>query len=139
MICDDPKWWSLLTYDGFKYHMNVTDALERFAEERIKVGKEDKLQVNQDKAQTRQIMELAWRKVHGRINWWQLIMIISTAIQSIPIKFWTDSFVAVNLHSHHRLYFYGWIKNIEPAVNTVETAYFCNNEGSYYVDRKSVV
>ena len=88
--------------------------------------------MNQDKAQTRQIMELAWRKVHGRINWWQLIMIISTAIQSIPVKFWTDSFVAVNLHSHHRLSFYGWIKNIAPAVNTGETAYFCNNEGSYY-------
>ena len=59
--------------------MNVTGALETFTEERINVGKEeavtsafnkvyDKLQVNQDKAQTRQILDLARRKVYGRIN-----------------------------------------------------------------------
>ena len=36
---DLPKWWKFLTYDGFKYHVNSTDALEISAEERIKVGK----------------------------------------------------------------------------------------------------
>ena len=41
MMCDFPKWWSLIKYDGFKYHVNVTDALKMFAEERIKVGKEE--------------------------------------------------------------------------------------------------
>ena len=41
MICDIPKWWSYLTYDGFKSHVNVSDALIFFAEERIKVGKEE--------------------------------------------------------------------------------------------------
>ena len=41
MICDFPKWWSLLTYDGFKSHVKVTDALEFFSEERINVGKEE--------------------------------------------------------------------------------------------------
>ena len=75
MICDLPKWWDFLTYDGFKSHVNVTDSLEFFSEESIKVSKEesgtiafnqayDKLQMNQDKAQTRQLLELAWRKVH---------------------------------------------------------------------------
>ena len=62
MICDFPKWWSFLTYDGFKSHVNATDALKTFSEERIKVGKEgagtsdfnqayDKFQAKQDKAQ----------------------------------------------------------------------------------------
>ena len=41
MICDSPKWWSFITYDGLKYHVNVTDALDIFAYERIKVGKEE--------------------------------------------------------------------------------------------------
>ena len=41
MIRDLPKWWSFLTYDGFKSHMNVTDALKNVAEEMIKVGKEE--------------------------------------------------------------------------------------------------
>ena len=41
MICDLPKWWSFFTYDVFQDHVNVTDALEIFAEERIKVGKEE--------------------------------------------------------------------------------------------------
>ena len=89
----------------------------------IRVGKEesgisafnqvyDKLQANQYKAQTRQILELAQWKVCGWINQWQIIMLIFTAIQNIPAKSWTDSFVAVNLHPHHHLYFSGWIKKI---------------------------
>ena len=61
MICDVPNWWSFLTYDGFKSHVNVTDALEFFSKDRINVGKEetgtstfkqayDKLHAKQDKA-----------------------------------------------------------------------------------------
>ena len=79
MIHDFPKWWAFLTYDGFKSHVNVTEGLGIFAEERVRVGKEeagtstfnqayDKFQANQDKAQTRQLLDLARRKVHGRIN-----------------------------------------------------------------------
>ena len=54
--------WDFLTYDGFKSHVNVTEGLEKFAEERIRVGKEEsgasafnpaynKFQEYQDKAQ----------------------------------------------------------------------------------------
>ena len=88
-----------------------------FAEERIRVGKEeavtsafnqahDKLQVKKDKAQKRQILDLARQKVHGQINQWQIIMVISTAIQNISAKVWTYSFVAVNLHPHHLMKFH---------------------------------
>ena len=38
---DFPKWWAFLTYDGFKSHVNVTEGLENFADERIRVGKEE--------------------------------------------------------------------------------------------------
>ena len=65
-------------------------------------------------------------------------MIISTATQIIPAKFWTDSFVAVNLHPHHHLSFSDWIKNIALAVKTGDTAYFRNNKGSYYDAMPSV-
>ena len=123
MIHDFPKWWPFLTYDGFKSHINFTEGLEYFTEERIRVWKEevgtsafnqayDKFQAKQDKAQTRQLLDLARRKVHGRINQWQIIMVISTAIQNIPAKVWIDSFVAVNLHPHHRMMFHDWIKKI---------------------------
>ena len=123
MICDFPKWWAFLKYDGFKTHANVTEGLELFSENSIKVGKEeagtsyfnksyDKFQENKYKSQTRQILELEWRKVHGRIYQWHIIMIISTAIQNIPVEVWTDSFVGVNLHPHHCMNFHDWIKNI---------------------------
>ena len=92
----------------------------------------DKFQTNQDKDQTSHLLELSRQSVIFRINQWQIIMIISTAIQKIPAKVWKDSFVAVNLHPHHRLYFSGCIKNISLDVKTGETAYFLNHEGSYY-------
>ena len=57
----------------------------------------EKFQPNQDKDQTRQILGFVWKKVHNRINQWQIIVIISTYIQNIPAKFWIDSFVDVNL------------------------------------------
>ena len=132
MILYFPKWWLLRTYDGFKSHVNVTDALDFFASERIKVGKEeavtstfnqacDKFQTKQDMAQTRKLLELAWRKVYGRINQWHPIIIISTEIQNISAKLWIDSFVAVNLHPHFQLHFSGWIKKIAPDVETGDT------------------
>ena len=97
MIRDFPKWWALLTCYVFKYHVNVTEGLEKIAEERIRVGNEeagtrtfyqayDKFQENQDKAQTRHLLEFAHRNICGRINQWHIIMIISTDIQNIPDK-----------------------------------------------------
>ena len=117
MIRDFPKWWDFLTYDGFKSHVNVTEGLENFVEERIRVGKEeagtitfyqayDKFQENKDKAQTRQLLELTWQKVYLRINKWQLIMVMNTAIQNIPSKVWIDFFVAVNLDPHRCMTFH---------------------------------
>ena len=123
--------------------MNVTDSLIFFAEGRIKVVKEeagtiafnqayDKIQADKDKSQTRQLLEFSRRKVHGQINQWQIIMIISTAIQNIPDKVWKYFFVAVNLHPYHHLSFSSWTKKIAPTVKTGDTEYFQKREGSYY-------
>ena len=68
-----------MAYDGFKSHFNVTEGLEKFAGDRIRVGNEeaetsafnqacDKFQAKQDKAQTIHLLELAQRKVLGQIN-----------------------------------------------------------------------
>ena len=78
MICDFPKWWSFLTYDDFNSHVNVIDSIKKI-EGGVNIGKEeagtsafnqayDKFQAKQDKYQTRQLLELARRKVHGQIN-----------------------------------------------------------------------
>ena len=67
MIRDLPKCWSFLMYDGFKYHINVTEGLEVFSGEGIKVGKKEagtsalnqvyiKSQAKQDKFSTSQIL-----------------------------------------------------------------------------------
>ena len=66
MIHDFPEWWAFITYDGFKYNIDVTRGIIVFAEERIKVGKEeagkinfnqsyDKLEAKQDNKVTRHI------------------------------------------------------------------------------------
>ena len=96
--------------------MNVTEGLKISAEESIRVGKEevgtsnfnqlyDELQKNQDKDQTRNILDIEQQKVRGRINLWQIIMIISTSIQNISDKIWTDYFISVNLYTYHHLCF----------------------------------
>ena len=129
MIRDFPKWFSFLTYDGFKSHVNVTEGLKNISEERIRVGKEeagtsafnqdcDKFQAKQYKAQTRQLLDLERRKIHGRITQWQLIIIISATTQNISTKVGTDSFVDIKLHPRHRMKFPDWINNISPAVKT---------------------
>ena len=92
----------------------------------------DTFQENQEKAQTKQLLELSHRKVHVRINQWQIIMIISISIQNIASKVWTDSFVAVNIHPHHLLYFSVWVKKIVLDVKTGNKAYSWNHKGSYY-------
>ena len=97
IIRDFPKCWDFLTYDGFKSHVNVTEGLNCFSDERIRIGKEesgtrtfnqayDKFQANQDKAQTSQILELALWKVHGQINQWHIIMIISKFIKKFLLN-----------------------------------------------------
>ena len=58
MICDLPTWFSFLKYDGFKSHVNFTEGLETFAEERVRIWNEEAgtsaLNQDYDKFQVRQ-------------------------------------------------------------------------------------
>ena len=78
---DHPDWWALLTFDGFKSHVNVTRALQKFAEYLIRVAKEeggtsatnqsyDQEQAVKDKMHTRRLLDLARRNVSGHITQW---------------------------------------------------------------------
>ena len=64
-------------------------------------------------------------------------MIISIAVQNIPVKVWMiplllETFILVTIS------FYYWIKKISPAVNMGEPAYFYNHEGCYFDTMPSV-
>ena len=149
MIFDLPKWWKLLAYDDLKSHVKVIEGLDFFAEERIKVGKEEdgtisfnqeyeEFQTNKDNYQTRHLLVMMRHKVHDWITQWQLIMITYTSIQIITSKVWTYYFVAVNIHPHYYLSYSDWIKKILPAVMTGEKKYFWDHEESYYDPMLSV-
>ena len=113
-----------------------------FLGEIIKVNKEkdvtsafnwsyDKFKGKQYTLETRKLLEMAWRKVHGQINQWHLIFIVSAAIQNISAKVWTYFFVYVNLHPYQILSFSNWIKKIIPDIKIGEAAYFWNHKESY--------
>ena len=40
-IRDHPEWWACLTFDGFKSHVNVNEALHIFAKEKFRAVKEE--------------------------------------------------------------------------------------------------
>ena len=66
-------------------------------------------------------------------------MSVSSETQDFSEKVWTDSFVDVNLHFYHCLYFSDYIKNIELAVKTGETYYFWNHEGIIEMQCRMIV
>ena len=91
----------------------------------------DKLWAKQDKIVTIKILYMVWRKIRDRINQWNIIIIISTTIPKIS-KVWIKSFVSINLHLHHCLYFAIWINSIVPSFNTGGKDFLGGFKGSYY-------
>ena len=98
IIKEHPEWWTLLTFDGFKSHVNVTEALKTFHQNKIRVAKEeagtshvnqpyDQGQAKADKRATKQLLELARPRVSSHIDQWQLCAILCVAIKNLPEKF----------------------------------------------------
>ena len=54
---------------------------------------------------TIQLLDMVSRKMWVWIKQFQLIMIITTDIEKIPVKLWNDSFFTVNIFPDHRLSF----------------------------------
>jgi hypothetical protein len=109
-----------VTYDGFKSHVNVTEALEVFAENKIIVVKEesrssdtnqayDQLQAVADKCVTRQLLDIARTKVSGKMDQNKLVAVIAVAVKGLSGDLWKNSFIRVNLHPHFCLPFEKWI------------------------------
>ena len=110
-----------MTYDGFKSHVDVTEALEVFAENKIIIVKEesgssdtnqayDQLQVVADKRATRQLLDIARTKVSGKMDQNKLVAVIAVAVKGLSGDLWKNSFIRVNLHPHFCLPFEKWIE-----------------------------
>ena len=41
VIRDHPEWWACLSFDGFKSHVNVNEALNDFSDAKIRALKEE--------------------------------------------------------------------------------------------------
>ena len=83
---------------------------------------------------TRQILEMARKKVNVLINHWHLIMIVSTSIQNIYSKLWEDSFVAFKFNPHHCFSFSERIKKIVLAVKIGRYLYGLVWDALWYFD-----
>ena len=141
-IRDHPDWYCNLTYDGFKSHVNVTRALEIFAENKVDVVKEeggasdtnqsyDQMQAVADKRATRQLLDFARKRITS-FDQVSMIAVIAVAIKNLDASIWESSFRRVNLHPHYRISFQAWIDKIYDKVNTAGTKYTRTNEDSYY-------
>ena len=142
-IKDHPEWWACLTFDGFKSHVNVNEALQVFSDANIRAVKEEAgtSHVNQpydqetaqaDKRASRQLLEIARRKVKGNIDQWKLIGILIVAMNNLKEDVWIKSFKKVNLHPKYRVGYNEWLNKIKSHIVTGETAYTRANTTSMY-------
>ena len=79
VIRDHPDWQAFLTFDGFKSNVNVNESLEIWAENKIRVGKEeagtshvnqayDQQQARADKRIARELLDTCRSRVKESIN-----------------------------------------------------------------------
>jgi hypothetical protein len=131
-----------LTLDGFKSHVNVDEALKKFASVKIRIVKEEAgtSHVNQpydqqtaqaDKRTSRQLLDMARTKVNGNIDQWKLIGILIVFINNLKKDVWMNSFIKVNLHPKHRVDYMKWVERISSHVITGESAYKRNTASMY--------
>ena len=142
VIKEHPKWFTCLTFDGFKLHVNTHKSLDTWAKFKHRVTKEeavtshvnqayDQQQARADKRSSRELLDMARSKIKGHIDQWQLIAILIVGIKNLPAKTWTSSFKSVNLHPKHRISFPEWCVKINDHLVTEEKAYVRTNETMY--------
>ena len=101
-----------MTYDGFKYHVNVMEIIEKLDTKKLNIGKEKSItcaenqayyqqQTRKDNIEMNNILKTTSRKIEGQLNDWQLTMIVNLNTNEITGLIWESSFNSVNLHSHH--------------------------------------
>ena len=120
----------------------MNEALNEFSDAKIRALKEEAgtSHVNQpydqetaqaDKRASRQLLEMARRKVNGNIDHWKLIGILIVAINNLKSDVWIKSFKKVNLHPKFRVDYYEWLHRISSHITTGEAAYTRTNNGMY--------
>ena len=98
--------------DGFKSHHNGNEALKKFADNNIRMVKEeggtiyvnrsyDKCRAVKYKSVSRQMIEWARGKVYGNISQWHLIGILYVGIKYFKVETWVSLFKTVNIHPRH--------------------------------------
>ena len=119
VIRDNPNWSALLTFDGFKSHVNVQEALHDWSVNLIWTLKKEagtshgnqaynQYQARADKQITRDLLDACRGKVNGHIDQNQLVSVLILGIRNLPKKTWVASFKSINLHSKHRILFDTW-------------------------------
>ena len=84
VICDHPNWSDLLTFDGFKSHINVGETLDCWSVNKIWTVKEEagtshvnqaynQQQARADKQITRELLDAYRGQVNGHIDQNQLV------------------------------------------------------------------
>ena len=129
VIVDHPDWWVVMTFDGFKCHVNNPVALRVWWEHRIMLIKEegdnshvaqpfDRHPAKSDKSSMRRALTLlrssaARAVLMGVVDQFKLVHVGLAAVRQLTRESWVASFVACNLHPHHRKPFAEWLKSIE--------------------------
>ena len=140
---DYTNWEVLCIMNGFKSHHSGNEALKKFADNKIRTVKEaggtshvnqsyDQCMSVEDKSVSRQMIDWARRKVHGKISQWHLIGILCVGIKYGKAEKWASSFKNVNIHQHHRVSFEEWVERTSAHIRTGENNYYRTHEDLYY-------
>ena len=135
VICDHPDWWCVLSIEGFTGHLNVVEALNTFAENKIIVIMEegnmsamnqpyDQAVAKSDKPALHEYLDVVSYTLRN-ITYLDLIAICVKALAKVKPESWTSSFKKVNLHPD-RVGALDWLRQIDEKNNTGEhfiTAY----------------
>ena len=142
VICEHPDWWVYLSLDGYGSHVNVTKALEIFAEHQILIVKEegDTSHVNQaydqfvakeDKRHMHMQLNTVRRPLGHAMDQWILISIAINAQNLVEKETWIASFKRVNMHPKYRVPFDEWIKILDTRGFLSAERYFTKRTSLY--------
>ena len=130
-IRDHPRWWVFMSFDGFKIHVKLHEALAIYYGHLVNLAKEeadssglnqpfDKKVAKDDKVMMRDILSLLRTSTsitRGVVDQYGLVHVALRCVSQFG-EAWETSFRWVNMHPDHRLSFKDWIKKIAPQLQS---------------------
>lgn len=118
IICDHPESHVIMTFDGFKSHVNSIEALRIFSEHKITQIQEegDSSHMNQpydldpaksDKCGLR-YLRAQMQFADKPIDQWELVTMMAAIARTCTPEAWINAFIQTNLHPDHRIPFLEW-------------------------------